>query len=143
MRIWSLHPSYLDPKGLSALWREGLLALAVLKGSTKGYRNHPQLHRFLRRRDPVDVMKSYLWFVYVEATARGYHFNPAKLNNMKKCHVLRVTEGQLQYEHDHLKKKLMIRSPKTYEKLNQVQTPMPHPLFKCVPGTMEEWEKVR
>jgi hypothetical protein len=46
MRLWSLHPAYLDSKGLVALWREGLLAKAVLKGQTKGYKNHPQLERF-------------------------------------------------------------------------------------------------
>jgi hypothetical protein len=31
MRLWSLHPKYLDTKGLVALWREGLLALSVLQ----------------------------------------------------------------------------------------------------------------
>ncbi len=29
MRLWSLHPRYLDPQGLMALWRETLLAKAV------------------------------------------------------------------------------------------------------------------
>ena len=29
MRLWSLHPRYLDAKGLVALWREALLAQAV------------------------------------------------------------------------------------------------------------------
>ena len=29
MRLWSLHPRYLDRQGLTALWREGLLARAV------------------------------------------------------------------------------------------------------------------
>jgi hypothetical protein len=38
MRLWSLHPQYLDPAGLVAVWREGLLA-----GQTKGYKHHPQL----------------------------------------------------------------------------------------------------
>jgi len=47
MRLWSLHPRYLDPKGLVALWREGLLAQAVAAGRTRGYRHHPQLARFL------------------------------------------------------------------------------------------------
>ena len=46
MRLWTLHPKYLDPKGLVALWREALLAQAVLKGGTAGYRHHPQLLRF-------------------------------------------------------------------------------------------------
>ncbi|WP_396134581.1 pyrimidine dimer DNA glycosylase/endonuclease V [Cellulomonas sp. ATA003] len=46
MRIWSVHPRYLDRQGLTAGWREGLLAQKVLTGTTKGYRNHPQLRRF-------------------------------------------------------------------------------------------------
>ena len=43
MRLWSLHPRYLDPQGLVALWREALLARAVLCGNTRGHRKHPQL----------------------------------------------------------------------------------------------------
>ena len=46
MRLWSLHPSYLDSAGLVALWQEGLLARKVLSSQTKGYIHHPQLHRF-------------------------------------------------------------------------------------------------
>jgi len=46
MRIWSLHPKYLDAKGLVALWRDALLARHVLQGKTTGYKNHPQLNRF-------------------------------------------------------------------------------------------------
>ena len=37
MRLWTLHPKYLDPQGLVALWREALLARAVLQGKTRGY----------------------------------------------------------------------------------------------------------
>ena len=48
MRLWSLHPKYLDIKGLVACWREGLLARKVLLDQTKGYKNHPQLIRFNR-----------------------------------------------------------------------------------------------
>ncbi len=36
MRIWTLHPQYLDRQGLVALWREGLLAQEVLRGQTRG-----------------------------------------------------------------------------------------------------------
>jgi hypothetical protein len=39
---------YLDGRGLVALWREALLAQAVLRGRTRGYR-HPQLARFRSR----------------------------------------------------------------------------------------------
>ncbi|HQT25728.1 MAG TPA: pyrimidine dimer DNA glycosylase/endonuclease V, partial [Burkholderiales bacterium] len=59
MRIWSLHPKYLDPKGLVALWRESLLAQAVLRGETQGYRNHPQLDRFRNAEAPLAAISSY------------------------------------------------------------------------------------
>lgn len=36
MRIWSIHPKYLDTKGLVALWRETLLAKHVLEEEQKG-----------------------------------------------------------------------------------------------------------
>jgi len=45
LRLWSIHPKYLDYKGLVAVWREGLLAKRVLMGETKEYRDHPQLLR--------------------------------------------------------------------------------------------------
>jgi hypothetical protein len=46
VRLWSLHPRYLDAAGLTAAWREALLAQKVLAGATRGYRRHPQLERF-------------------------------------------------------------------------------------------------
>jgi len=71
MRIWSLHPKYLDTKGLVALWRETLLAQHVLEGKTKGYKNHPQLDRFKRSKKPIEVINQYLAGVYAEALTRS------------------------------------------------------------------------
>ena len=53
MRIWSLHPGYLDRQGLVACWRESLLAQKVLAGKTVGYTRHPQLARFRVLDDPL------------------------------------------------------------------------------------------
>ena len=72
MRLWTVHPSYLDARGLVALWREALLAQKVLLGKTKGYKAHPQLARFREAGDPVAVIASYLAAVHQEAAARGY-----------------------------------------------------------------------
>ena len=72
MRLWTLHPKYLDRQGLVALWREGLLAQAVLRGSTKGYRNHPQLNRFKAHPTPHLAIAYYLHEVNKQATSRGY-----------------------------------------------------------------------
>nr|WP_256211809.1 pyrimidine dimer DNA glycosylase/endonuclease V [Nitrosomonas communis] len=52
--MWTLHPSYLDARRLVALWREALLAQAVLSRTTGGYQHHPQLARFKACTEPND-----------------------------------------------------------------------------------------
>ncbi len=69
MRLWSLHPKYLDARGLGSLWREGLLARAVLAGRTRGYRRHPQLLRFQAQLAPVSFLAEYLRAVHTESAA--------------------------------------------------------------------------
>jgi len=80
MRIWSIHPKYLDPKGFVALWREALLAKNVLEGKTVGYRNHPQLERFKNSKNPLDAINQYLSNIYDESVDRhfNFHYYPAK-----------------------------------------------------------------
>jgi hypothetical protein len=142
MRLWSLHPRYLDQKGLVAAWREGLLALAVLQGRTVGYRHHPQLVRFQRTRKPVAWMKCYLWHLYRESVARGYHFNRGTCSSAKPAGFLEVTTGQLAYEMEHLKAKLKTRDREAYGVLRTITRPEPHPIMKAVTGGIEEWERV-
>lgn len=79
MRLWSLHPVYLDSKGLVAGWREALLAQKVLRGATHGYRSHPQLQRFKEAPDPQAAMSAFLRGLQEEATRRGYNFDAGKI----------------------------------------------------------------
>ena len=141
MRLWSLHPGYLDAKGLVALWREALLAQAVLRGATRGYTNHPQLVRFRACRNPLAALTSYLWGVHAEAEKRGYAFNSLKIALPPGSQQLTVTAGQLKYEHRHLCRKLSIRDQATYLRIQAVQQPAPHPIFNVVPGDRAPWEK--
>ena len=60
MRLWSIHPAYLDPAGLTACWRDGLLARKVLLNQTTGYRNHPQLARLRHCTNPSAAIDTYL-----------------------------------------------------------------------------------
>lgn len=142
MRLWSLHPKYLDRRGLVALWRETLLAQAVLTGKTKGYRNHPQLVRFAGSPSPVGAIAEYLRGVHAESVERGYQFNFEKINPESGPESLPVTRGQLQYEWDHLVKKVQGRDPEWAVRLEPVVRPHTHPFFHVVPGKIEDWERV-
>ncbi len=141
MRLWSLHPCYLDSKGLLALWREALLAQAVLLGETKGYRQHPQLLRFRDSADPAATIATYLWAVHAEAQTRGYHFDASKIRRPKGRRRLKVTREQLAYELRHLLSKLVTRDPVCGQSLHGISDPPPHPLFHVIPGPVEPWEK--
>ncbi|NQT62569.1 MAG: DNA lyase [Candidatus Marinimicrobia bacterium] len=140
MRIWSLHPKYLDSKGLVALWRETLLAKHVLEGTTKGYRNHPQLHRFKTTNHPVNHINSYLSTILEEAKQRGYHFDESKIGSSMDAKFIPVTTGQLVYEQNHLLGKLRVRDLAKYHMLNETIDIEVHPLFNLVEGDVEDWE---
>lgn len=142
MRLWSVHPQYLDKQGLGGLWREGLLAQKVLRGETRGYRNHPQLQRFRAASDPLAAIGSYLREVVNEACRRGYCFDESKILSEGYGEPIPVTEGQLLYEWQHLQAKLRIRSPEVYSKNALTPTPLPHPRLIVVPGEIESWERL-
>ena len=142
MRLWSLHPKYLDAKGLVALWREALLAQKVLMGETRGYRNHPQLLRFRQLDHPVAGVAAYLTEVHAEASRRGYAFDHSKIVQKIYLGQLNVTGGQLAYEWGHLLVKLQKRDPEKWLELKQIKVPDPHPLFAVVEGGIESWERI-
>jgi hypothetical protein len=142
MRLWSLHPKYLDSQGLVALWREALLARAVLRGETKGYRHHPQLERFASHASPRSAINAYLRAVYEEAVARGYDFDRRKIGPIRPVARISVPLGQLLYEWQHLSRKLSERSPEVHTRWHSVSEPMYHPLFRVKPGPVAEWERV-
>ena len=119
MRLWSIHPKYMDSKGLVALWREGLLAQKVLQGMTKGYRNHPQLKRFKNTKNPEGAIADYLRGVLAEAGIRKYKFDNDKISGKKFTGKIPVTNGQLEYEFSHLLEKLKKRDPGKYIQAGQ------------------------
>ena len=143
MRLWTLHPKYLDPQGLVALWREALLARAVLSGATRGYRHHPQLARFRAQESPLAAVGSYLQAIHAEAAARGYAFDEAKLGLERLGTRIPVTHGQLEYEWRHLLQKLSARKPELHQRWASSAEPECHPLFEVRPGPVEPWERTQ
>ncbi len=141
MRLWSIHPEYLDRAGLLAVWREALLAQKVLEGKTKGYTNHPQLKRFKSHRFPQRAIVNYLLGIWKEARRRGYNFDPEKIGTKGKVEKIPVTRSQLKYEFGLLREKLKRRAPVMARQLASVKEIEPHPFFEVIEGAIEEWEK--
>jgi hypothetical protein len=142
MRLWTLHPKYLDAKGLVALWREALLAQKVLRGATKGYKHHPQLLRFSETKNPTAALATYLKAVHEESVRRGYSFDISKIGAQRSLGKISETRGQLLYEWNHLRRKLKKRDAKRLREFALAKIPAPHPLFKIIPGEVRDWERV-
>lgn len=141
MRLWTVHPRYLDPQGLVAAWREALLARKVLLGQTMGYRHHPQLWRFRQAPDPMAAIARFLRGLLDEAMRRGYQFDGSKVAECS-CEIqLTETQGQLLYEWSHLRRKLRQRRPVWYGQVASIERPDAHPLFNIVPGDIAQWER--
>jgi hypothetical protein len=141
MRLWSLHPRFLDAQGLVALWREALLAQAVLLGRTRGYRHHPQLIRFREARPAAEAIAAYLRGVEAEAVRRGYRFDAGRIVAAGRAEPIAVTRAQLDYEWAHLQGKLRARAPAWLAGLGANARPAPHPLFRVVRGPVASWER--
>jgi hypothetical protein len=141
VRLWSLHPRYLDPQGLVALWREALLAKAVLRGETRGYRHHPQLERFRSHAFPRSAINAYLQEIHVEATRRGYAFDRSKIGPLRSVRPIPVTGGQLAYEWRHLMRKLARRSRSLHRHWLGTTHVKCHPCFRRIQGKIEPWER--
>ena len=142
MRLWTLHPRYLDAPGLVALWREALLARAVLRGKTRGYRHHPQLQRFQTHPAPRLAINVYLREILREAERRGYAFDRSKVGPVQAGLTIDCTFGQLAFEWQHLLGKLRVRSPAWHERWQAHERPQPHPVFRLKAGPLELWERV-
>jgi hypothetical protein len=127
---------------LVALWREALLDQNVLQGKTRGYRSHPQLHRFQKCRAPLTTISAYLWAVHDEASRRGYSFDQTRIARKRRPKELTVTQGQLEFELRHLKGKLRLRDPERYRQIRRLREITAHPLFTVVAGEIEQWERL-
>lgn len=137
MRIWSISPKYLDNKRLVALWRESLLARAVLEGKTKGYKSHPQLFRFKNHPYPVSLINKYLSLVHQESVYRGFSFDKSKIGFFDNSLIIPVSDKQLFYEINHLFKKLDKPVIKNFF------VPQANSLFSVFSGEIEPWEKIK
>jgi hypothetical protein len=150
MRLWTIAPDYLDPSGLVAAWREGLLAQKVLEGATKGYAHHPQLDRFRSASDPLAFICRYLAALADEADARGYRFDRSRLRHRDPVcrEVIFVGEGQIRYELELLLWKLERRSPERALAMGAAVAPATlrdgirlNPAFASRLGGIEGWER--
>lgn len=143
MRIWSIHPKYLDTKGLVAAWREALLARKVLEGKTKGYKDHPQLYRFKLQIDPLFMIEKYLLTLFDESIKRNYRFDKSKIKviGTKEDARVPVTSGQIRYEFELLKWKLSGRDIVKLQEISMITDIVPNSIFEVVDGDIEEWER--
>jgi hypothetical protein len=143
MRIWTVHPRYLDVKGFVALWRETLLGMETLKKHVKcqhyiPWYKHPQLAPFKAQSDPILYISNYLYLVLEESRRRNYNFDGSKLDAIPYCEnlpLIKASREVLVHEWLVCLGRYRVRSPKWFEEVKDI-SPLevdPHPLYICEP----------
>ena len=145
MRLWSVHPKYLDLKGLVKLWHDALWAQMMLyEKLSKDEYIQPQLIRFKEFAHPKRAIHTYLMQIYEEAKRRGCDLDQSRIMALagKKKVVMKVARLQLDYEFALMKEQVKLRDHAKYAEISLVKKAQAHPLFLITRGGIAEWEKV-
>jgi hypothetical protein len=155
MRIWTVHPMYLDKQGMATAWREGVLGISVF-GTSKMYSSHPQLKRFTSKAQIAE----YLLEILEESKNRDYTFNAGQVfdkllpedyaayhNSKLEFDPVVVSYGQLMYEFRHLQNILKERDIVQYranekQVCDDMSEVVENPSFHIDSGTLSvaAWE---
>lgn len=108
MRVWTIHPKYLNRKELSACWHDGLRALKVLSEPEKYQRFYEGLSVFRVQSEPVYALAKYLQAIGKEGVKRGLQMDLSLLPEVPKDFRLKipVSEERIASERKLLTKRL-------------------------------------
>jgi len=142
MRLWAIHPKYLDVEALRVLWKDILTVHKIFLGETNNYINHPHVKFFLELEKPESYIKNYSISIYEEALLRGYSYK-SNLIDMKNKRIKRIgiAKEQLENEFTILKDKLLFRDNERYRDLINVKKIETNPIFITSKNGYNFWEK--
>src|SRR5690606_31725192 len=99
-----------------------------------------QLERFRAADHPMAAIGHFLGCLQAEATARGYRFDATRIAVPAAASPgIPVTEGQLAYELEHLRREVIVRDPAWVARIPAIAAPAP--TFVVTPGGIESWER--
>lgn len=130
MRLWSIHPKYLDKHALIALWREGLLAQKALSGKGLVDEANVQLVRFKKSANPVRAIGSYLSFVASEGAKQGCKLNHERILQPNfEAKFMTTDVAQMELEVEQLKARMKTRNKDKFKLLTDVHKFEANPVF--------------
>lgn len=133
MRIWKVHPKYLDQKGLSGQWFEAIIAKNSLISKDGYWYNNPQMDIFKNSEDPIDAVNSYLEEVWVEGIRRGYKFKSEYFDDYCPLVTIPITHEDLYSDMNLLGDRVHKRDIDWYNDIWMTgMRVVPHPLFKVI-----------
>lgn len=89
----------------------------------------------------MSCIAAFLRTVQAEGARRGHAFDAGKIARGGGVEPIDVARGQLDHKWAHLLDKLRRRDPERLGALSTVRRIQPHPVFRIVPGGVEDWEK--
>ena len=131
MRVWTIHPRYLDRKELRLSWSSGLKALKVLSQPKIYNRFQSGLSVFRTQSEPLFALTSYLLEIAKEGKRRGMDMDVSNLPKLPKDFRLKIPVSVQRVRSDRqlLIKHLARIGKKHVEKFESMRASLTHPLF--------------
>ena len=92
--------------------------------------------------EPIIGIDTILLYIYFESLERGYNFDRSKFINIDLDLRIDVNSGQVDYEWEHLLKKLEVRDIERFNRIKDDVYVETNPLFTMIAGEIEDWERV-
>jgi len=133
VRLWTIHPRYLDDEALREAWRDGLNLRRALKIGSKAAEPCPDAAPWIAEsRQPVRALDLYLHAIHGEARRRGRSFDASKLGPVDTKTKIPIPSSWVSADWRDLRAIVAKRSPGFFPRIESVQRPHCHPAFRRV-----------
>lgn len=114
----------------------------VFEDNTNVYKQYPQLFKFKLSKQQIIGINFFLKYICIETSKRHYKFHPVKFIEIENKEKINVTTAQINFEKNHLRKKLKLRDKNKYNENIDTINYETQPLFNLINGEIEPWEKM-
>lgn len=147
MRLWSIHPKYLDNRSLMVFWNDAILAKSSILGKIDFHSPHFQRFKYIDNKE--HVLNVYMKEIFLEGSKRNLNFDKNQIEDifllpLLTSDLIDLTYGQLKFEFELLVDKFKSTNNNealeflmnSYIKDDQIESLV----FHLTDGPMESWD---
>lgn len=132
MKLWKIHPKYLDDKELLDLFKHALIVKDILSGKLLAYRTNKYVSIFKERGNPILAIDAFLYQIYIEIKKRGYHQDHSNIRKVSIIEKINIKKEDIDEEYNEFLKLIKERNVEKYQSIRKEIEISPNPVFNVV-----------